>query len=102
MDPEKQPLLNPVWNVASSNGFRPLNYEEVLQARYELTWRRARFFLSLMFWAIMAIFLAIIMYILLKAPKCGALNKDAGVVHMTFSPLVSIGKVLPDDTMYAL
>ncbi|XP_026743009.1 uncharacterized protein LOC113504774 [Trichoplusia ni] len=102
MDPERQPLLGQGSQVRRR--FRPLTPEEVLTARQELTWRRARFFLVVMFWGIMAMFLSIITCILMTAPRC---SSDAGVqqfpsvppVHMTFAPLISR---MNEDRVYAL
>ncbi|CAD0204044.1 unnamed protein product [Chrysodeixis includens] len=104
MDPERQPLLSQGNTSHARRRFRPLTPEEVLTARQELTWRRARFFLVLMFWAIMAMFLSVITCILVTAPRC---STDAGLqqfpavppVHMTFAPLISR---MNEDRVYAL
>ncbi|KAM3955319.1 uncharacterized protein ACR2FA_010782 [Aphomia sociella] len=108
MDPERQPLLHPVRNVARNSGFRPLTYEEVQRARHEITWRRAKFFLALMFWATMAMFLSIIVCILVTTPKCSQFDANLGKslsvppVHMTFAPLISLGRSLNEDPMYTI
>ncbi|XP_026748585.1 uncharacterized protein LOC113509442 [Galleria mellonella] len=108
MDAEKQPLLSSVRNMTINGVFRPLTYEEVLQARHDVNWRRARFLLILMFWAIIAMFLSTIVCILVTAPKCNSFTNNMGPalavppVHMTFAPLISQGRTLTDDAMYTL
>ncbi|XP_075982886.1 uncharacterized protein LOC142981089 [Anticarsia gemmatalis] len=95
MDPERQPLLGHASDAGRCRRLRPLTHEEVLNVRQEVTWRRARFFLVLMFWALLAMFLSIIACILVTAPRCGSIDRgleqspSVPPVHITFAPLIS-------------
>ncbi|KAJ8723704.1 hypothetical protein PYW07_007684 [Mythimna separata] len=103
MDPERQPLLGQGSDVRCRR-YGPLTAEEVQATRQEITWRRTRFFLVLMFWALIAMFLSIITCILVAAPRCTSHDKGVSLpsvppVHMTFAPLIFKMK---DDKLYTL
>ncbi|XP_022835132.1 uncharacterized protein LOC111362656 [Spodoptera litura] len=103
MDPERQPLLSQGTDLRCRR-FGPLTQEEVQTARQEITWRRTRFFLVLMFWALIAMFLSIITCILVSAPRCNSYDAAGNLpavppVHMTFTPLIYRMK---DDNVYTL
>ncbi|XP_049878247.1 uncharacterized protein LOC126375345 [Pectinophora gossypiella] len=90
MDPERQPLLGPrTGQDVRCRRFRPLSSEEVLTCRQEATWRRWRFFVVIMFWAIMAMFLSSIATILLQAPRCPVPSPSVAPVHLNFAPLIA-------------
>ncbi|KAL4706049.1 hypothetical protein ACJJTC_013516 [Scirpophaga incertulas] len=101
MDPERQPLLE--YREIRCRRYRPLNREEILMISNHTSWRRARLCLVLMFWAIMAMFLSIITCILVTTPKCRPYDKDPALVpsvppvHMSFTPIVSNGRVMYND-----
>ncbi|CAG9789489.1 unnamed protein product [Diatraea saccharalis] len=104
MDPERQPLLyNTDFRLRR---LRPLTHEEVLNARNEVSWHRARFCLAFMFWAIMAMFLSIVVCILVTTPKCRSYDADLSLtpsvppVHMSFAPLVASGRAAYNDLTY--
>ncbi|KAJ0173485.1 hypothetical protein K1T71_010634 [Dendrolimus kikuchii] len=100
MDPERQPLLCTRQGVRYRCYNRPLTHEEVLLVREEVTWRRTRFFLVLMFWAIMVMLLSIITCILISSPSCKPYDVDLSYVpsvspvHLNFAPLISTGRAL--------
>ncbi|PZC78443.1 uncharacterized protein LOC110375847 [Helicoverpa armigera] len=103
MDPERQPLLA-YSSEARCRRFGPLTPEEVNTARQEITWRRTRFFLVLMFWALIAMFLSIITCILVSAPRCNSYDAAGDLpsvppVHMTFAPLIY---KMNDDRVYTM
>ncbi|KAL0868931.1 hypothetical protein ABMA27_007259 [Loxostege sticticalis] len=106
MDLERQPLLGNRNADVRCRRNRPLTYEEVLDARNDVPWRRARFCLVLMFWAIMAMFLSIIACILVTA-KCRPYDMDTGLmpsvppVHISLAPLVASGRALYNGPSYA-
>ncbi|KAI5642817.1 hypothetical protein NE865_05115 [Phthorimaea operculella] len=94
MDPERQPLISPQ-GVQYGSGdvrcrrYRPLTTEEVQTSRQEVSWRRARFFVVIMFWAIMAMFLSSIATLLIQAPRCPTLTPSVAPVHLNFAPLIN-------------
>ncbi|XP_028168721.1 uncharacterized protein LOC114358845 [Ostrinia furnacalis] len=105
MDLERQPLLQRNTDVRCRRS-RPLTYEEILDSHNDVSWRRARFCIILMFWAILAMFLSIIACILVTA-KCRPYDIDTGLmpsvppVHISFAPLVASGRALYNDATYA-
>ncbi|KAJ2953500.1 hypothetical protein O0L34_g1098 [Tuta absoluta] len=94
MDPERQPLLRPQ-SVQYGSGdvrrrrYRPLTTEEVQTNRQEVSWRRARFFVVIMFWAIMAMFLSSIATLVIQAPRCPTVIPSVAPVHLNFAPLIN-------------
>lgn len=79
------------------NCSRSLTTEEVLDYRYDETWRRSRFFLITFFWSLVAISVAIVICLLRTSLPCNVgpeLDKEATVspVHLSLVPLVYNGK----------
>ncbi|RVE53874.1 hypothetical protein evm_001536 [Chilo suppressalis] len=106
MDPERQPLLG--HTDFRCRRLRPLTHEEVLEARDEVSWRRARFCILFLFWCIMAMSLSIVTCILVTASKCRSYDEDMSLlpsvppVHMSLAPLAASGRAVYNDGAFTV
>ncbi|CAB3248779.1 unnamed protein product [Arctia plantaginis] len=104
MDLERQPLLGNTSDVRCRRS-RPLTSEEVLAARQDITWRRTRFCILVMFWSLMVMFISIITYLLFTASGCNSYEKSlvqaptVPPIHMTLAPLIYR---INDDKVFTL
>ncbi|KAG7297752.1 hypothetical protein JYU34_018471 [Plutella xylostella] len=99
MDAERQPLLYPGTGETRNRRYRALSYEEVQSARQEVHWRRSRCLLQFLFWGVMAMCLATIIFILATSTCHDTESRVVTAVppvHMTFAPLITHGKALND------
>ncbi|GBP22174.1 hypothetical protein EVAR_10684_1 [Eumeta japonica] len=92
MDPERQPLLNPVAPGLRCRTYRALTYEEVRAARDDGSWKCGRCLILTLFWCMIVACLSMAVSLLIVGQDCTKFHQDQPTVpptHLNFAPLIS-------------